>query len=85
MKPEEAIEVLTSPNTHFGTYKCDGEEWKKIKPAVELAVSALKKQVPKKPEVRESEVSGKYYRCPKCIRIVGLMVPYCRICGQCID
>lgn len=53
--------------------------------ALKIAYAALDKQLPMEPDVRQSEVSGKYYLCPECGRVVGLKVPYCRMCGQKID
>lgn len=41
MTEQEAIKVLTDKHTNITTDICDGEEWKKLKPARELAVSAL--------------------------------------------
>lgn len=43
MTEQEAIKVLTDKHTNITTDICDGKEWKKLKPARELAVSALKK------------------------------------------
>ena len=43
------------------------------------------KSTPMKPEVRKSEVSGEYCRCPICKRVVGRAAPYCRMCGQALD
>ena len=43
MTAQEAIDVLTDKHTSIGTTKCDGENWKKLKPAIDTAVEALKK------------------------------------------
>ena len=48
MEAREAIEVLTDKNTSIGTLKCDDTAWRKLKPAIDAAVEALKKQIPKK-------------------------------------
>jgi hypothetical protein len=46
------------------------------------AIAALEKQEPKTPERRGSEVSGEYFLCPECKKVVGPKVNYCRQCGQ---
>ena len=47
--------------------------------ALEIAVIALKKQIPKKPRKTRSEIV-----CPTCNTLVGSS-PYCRYCGQALD
>jgi len=37
----EAIEVLTDRHTSIGTTKCDDVAWRKLKPAIDIAVNAL--------------------------------------------
>lgn len=91
MKPEEAIEVLTSPDTHFGTYKCNGEEWKKLKPAIELAVSALKKQIPEKPQHVHIKHGKHSWRKNENGEVDDFAFEYgnhngvvCDVCGECV-
>lgn len=31
---------------------------------------------------RQSEISGTYYLCPMCSKVVGLSAHYCKNCGQ---
>lgn len=64
MEAKEAIEVLTDKNTSIGTIKCDDTAWRKLKPAIDTAVEALKKQIPKKP------IRGGLYACPNCHTIM---------------
>lgn len=67
MTPQEAIEVLTDKHTSVGTTKCDGETWKKLKPAMEAAVEALKRQIPTEPIRKSWELP----RCPFCGAALG--------------
>lgn len=41
MTDNEAIEVLTDRHTSIGTTKCDDVAWRKLKPAIDIAVNAL--------------------------------------------
>ena len=41
MTESEAIEVLTDRHTSIGTTKCDDVAWRKLKPAIDIAVNAL--------------------------------------------
>lgn len=43
MTENEAIKTLTDKHTSIGTTKCDGVTWRKLKPAIDLAVNALEK------------------------------------------
>lgn len=47
--------------------------------AFETAISALEKQMPKKPRKTRTEIV-----CPTCATLVGSS-PYCRYCGQKLD
>ena len=92
---EEAIKTLKhricceKPIKHFckAEYLCDKKDC-----AVLLAISALEKQIPKKP------ISGKWgrdYSCPSCERMVfswydggeayANKYEWCRFCGQRLD
>ena len=63
--------------------------------AKNMAIEALKKQVPMKPTVQNEDEYVVNYKCPKCeCRFVskidgefvaGMRYPYCFICGQRID
>ena len=47
--------------------------------SLDIAVSALEKQIPKKPRKTKTEIV-----CPTCATLVGSS-PYCRYCGQKLD
>ena len=51
--------------------------------AMELAVEALEKQVPKKPPYDEYHRAG--YRCPNCNNTNPWGYNYCKHCGQRLD
>lgn len=53
--------------------------------ALQVAVECMEKQIAMEPEYRKSEISGEYYKCSGCGRVVGQRTPYCRICGQRIE
>lgn len=68
----------------------------KIQQAETLAISALEKQIPKKPTAHKVEVSkikvgngfGKgttVYRCPCCNELISRICDCCYKCGQAID
>lgn len=91
MTEKEAIEVLTDKNTSIGTLKCDDTAWRKLKPAIDTAVEALKKQIPQKPTLKThckdgnlplSQIIG---RCPSCNCIVAEDMIWCDDCGQSLD
>lgn len=50
--------------------------------ALDIGIEAIQKQIPMKPERRESEVSGVYYLCPVCNQVIGKIDLYCRMCGK---
>ena len=82
MTYEEAIKLLNSVTIYYGG-KCS-------RTALDLAIGALEKQIPKKPIIREAEDSFGYVKhilCPNCEKIdFGHERPcFCRICGQAID
>lgn len=84
MTEKEAIEVLTDKNTSIGTLKCDDTAWRKLKPAIDTAVEALKKQIPQKP------IYDGLYACPNChtIMLQGAFEARgkcCKECGQALD
>ena len=76
MNYEEAIKRIKIHNEHhsrkepFSIY---------ITEALNMAINALEKQIPKKPVKTRSEIV-----CPTCNTLVGSS-PYCRYCGQAID
>lgn len=89
MKYQEAIERIKIHNEHhskqerFAIYTTE---------ALNMAVKALEKQIPKKP----INVEKHYYECPCCTRDLGISdddifvydepkPQYCRYCGQALD
>lgn len=84
MEAREAIEVLTDKDTSIGTLKCDDTAWRKLQPAIDMAVKALEKQIPKKP------IYDALYACPNChtIMLQGTFEESgkcCKECGQALD
>ncbi len=47
--------------------------------SLDIAISAIEKQIPKKPTKTRSEIV-----CPTCKTLVGSS-PYCRYCGQALE
>ena len=82
MTYEEAIKQLNSVTIYYGG-KC-------TRTALDLAIEAIEKQIPKKPIIRETEdYFGyvKYILCPNCEKVeFGFNQPcFCERCGQAID
>ena len=88
---ENAIELLknmlpeeVSYANLIGASSCYGDKYVYEDPepyALELAISALEKQIPKKP-VRDRE----YTLCPNCKKVeIDWLDKYCHGCGQAID
>ena len=82
MTPKEAIKQLNSVAIyHFDKYTTD---------AIDLAIGALEKQVPKKPIIRKAEDyfgNVKHTLCPNCqeAEFVFTQPCFCNRCGQAID
>ena len=60
----------------------------KYNEALNIALSALRKQVPMKPKTRSSRKEGwTFYICPGCGYVYGegVLGRYCENCGQAID
>jgi uncharacterized protein (UPF0212 family) len=82
---EKAIEVLKEQYTTVG--KCLSiKEATEQNTAINLAISALEKQIPKKPKQYTDIFKMTYYFCPICeyVRIIGNQ-KRCDVCGQKID
>ncbi len=58
MTESEAIEVLTDRHTSIGTTKCDDVAWRKLKPAIDIAVNALE-------EIQQYRAIGTVEECRK--------------------
>lgn len=80
MKPQEAINILEK-------YKSVPKS-EVVKTAYEMAISALEKQIPKKPNIhgyREGrEINTISYTCPICNKHIG-RENFCKHCGQALD
>lgn len=89
MNNQEAIKILGQydvSNLHF--YTTDGEEipFTEWSDAIEMAISALKKQMPKK--VRITTSTKRCSVCGRQLSGIGNIHPernYCQKCGQAID
>ena len=75
MTNEEAIKMLKQWNEDLLPY----EDEKEGIECHNIAISAIEKQIPKKPTKTRSEIV-----CPTCKTLIGSS-PYCRYCGQAID
>ena len=84
MNNTKALKILNK-NLQVAVHDCDGlnpeceqEQQEQVK-ALQIAVKAVEKQIPKKPRKTRSEIV-----CPTCNTLVGSS-PYCRYCGQALD
>lgn len=92
MKPEEAREFLQERIDLINQGWSDMADLVKYRAALEIAVKAVRKQIPMKPNNMKTifDFSGKYYTtkgdCPKC-GAKGLFraISYCYSCGQKLD
>ena len=77
MTPEEAIKTIENRFNIMGY--CEDE---KLSDALDVAIEALEKQIPKEPIV----VTWELHRCSNCNAFVikGLFHKYCQRCGQAI-
>lgn len=87
MTYEEGIKNIKALNAVCGQKDFYDAEFEN---ALALAIDALKRQIPKKPIIREAEDSFGYVKhilCPNCEKVeFGYEHPcFCRICGQAID
>lgn len=82
---KEAIEYLSGRYLVVGS-KCNPpeDECKKHNEVVDMAIEALKKQVPKRYE-SHNEKFYTYVRCGTCYTILNCGQKYCDNCGQAID
>ena len=82
---EKAIEILKEQYTTVS--KCLSiKEATEQNTAINLAISALEKQIPEKPKQYTDTFKMTYYFCPICeyVRITGNQ-KRCDVCGQKID
>ena len=93
MTTEEAIKQLEYDkamclfNPMTGEEKPMNEDCRKSAEADELAIDALKKQIPMKPKHVRTFGEFEFCKCPNCgfIRRKDLFPPHCEFCGQAID
>lgn len=52
--------------------------------AIDVAINALEKQIPKQIDISKGE-SKKHYYCPVCYKWLTKMTNYCCKCGQKLD
>ena len=91
MTNQEAIKELKERYLGMSAY-ADREQFQKANQALDMAIQALEKQIPKKCETREGR---NVYRCPSCgkwfVGSVDYMIcfdlgpKFCSICGQALD
>lgn len=86
MTPQEAIEWLLGIENKYIHGGDEGfDENRKL--AIKTAISALEKQIPKKPLDIEGDYTALYGGCPNCKNIVCDNEDYrfCNECGQALD
>lgn len=88
MNNQEVIEILKNERPGCGE-KIPYTEEEKCE-AYDIAISAIEKQIPKKPIKTNDETGIRYtdsYRCPNCGRsFAGTgIAQYCYHCGQCLE
>lgn len=95
MKPEESIKILQECIDLIGTEYPDQKDLMEYRKALERAVKALKKQIPRKVDnlsemymdfgVGKKIKVGAYGDCPNCKYSVDIVSNYCTRCGQKLD
>ena len=78
MTENEAIEELHKIRPRGGIIPQKRAE------AIDVAIKALEKQIPKKPKERDC-IGFNTLACPGCEMALYLYEPYCDNCGQAID
>ena len=77
MTPREAINIIEDV-----TWQDNGRHYGKIDAAREISISAIEKQIPKKPIYKTEEL---FRLCPNCDFPLPLHFKFCNDCGQAID
>ena len=83
MTPQEAIDFIEC-EVQIDVRFCSDKKVDKTIEVFELAISALEKQIPKKPNLW----CGKIITCPNCLRAISqteALDVHCKYCGQFID
>ena len=81
MTPQE-IDRIECAIRHIQT-AVDVDPW-----AMEIAVEAMEKQIPRKPSGKGNNLMLHYMYCPQCgkqLTMYDWKIPYCQKCGQAID
>ena len=83
MKPEKAIKSIQEHNRiHFEKEK---GKCPIITEALRMAISALEKQIPKKPIEKPTKCFFAVLRCPNCNTLIARHQKYCNDFGQALD
>ena len=82
MKVEEAISRV---EIAFGYSTAIHDDWRSDDEAEKIAIEAMKKQIPMKPNVKITEIRGVQHTCKSCCAFVGYLHEYCCECGQKLD
>lgn len=69
---------------YYGSIKDGSIHTCKSNTAREMAIEALKKQMPRKP-IKHDPLLSLFYRCPSCDNCLADYIPRCIMCGQAID
>lgn len=90
MTPKEAIEELKDDKKLYETEIChanDGTPDGYLLQALDMAIEALEKQIPKKPISLGEDIDRDVGQCPNCKEIIDTYedYKYCSDCGQAID
>ena len=92
MTPKEAIEILTDNKKldeieYYGGFEGRRAVARLYSEAFDMAISALEKQVPKKPISLGEDIDRDVGQCPNCKEIIDTYedYKYCSDCGQAID
>ena len=85
MTPKEAIEIVENEKPCCGEKLIFTEEERYE--ALNMAISALEKQIPKKPISLGEDIDRDVGQCPNCKEIIDTYedYKYCSDCGQAID
>ena len=88
MTYQEAIKQLNDLIENSKSFSEENDDiWANDVKALEMAIEALKKQIPKKPLNREDRAEISYGFCPCCSSIIDDWndYKYCGECGQSMD
>lgn len=85
MTPQETVKWLKAIEEKY-IHGGDEDFDEKRKIAINTAIEALEKQIPKKPTIKKSvKVNAFTLKCPNCEAVLQADSPCCRYCGQALD